>query len=377
MNKSILTGGMFAITLLVARAQNAQFLPGHLAVLRAGDGLVGLHLKQAPIFVDQFDTNGNNAAPSFTVAIPTNGPNAFFFNGHAATEGNLTRSSDHTVIAFAGYGGVNLLENSGTPSLLDIPRGYCTIDAMGMVHSVVFKGGMTDVKMNPRGIATDGSGNFWGCGNANGAFYYNPTATSEPVRFASLPNSRAIRIINNALYATINGADGTAIDKPAGIYDFRDASGASLPLPRTADVRTNLVVPVEAPYTKNAGFDMNSAGTIAYMSDTVGGVQKYVKSGGAWKFAYNFSIPQTIPTNLNNATGCFGLAVDFGGPAPIIYATTTEGYGGGINSNRVVRIIDTNATATVVTLARTGSVEMAFRGIDFTPEMPASGLTKP
>ena len=91
----------------------------------------------------------------------------------------------------------------------------------------------------------------------------------------------------------------------------------------------------------------------------------------------NFSIPQTIPKDLNCSTGCFGLAVDFGGPAPVIYATTTEGYGGGINSNRVVRIIDTNATATVVTLARAGGVEMAFRGIDFTPEIPGAGAAKP
>ncbi len=368
---------MSVLMLLTARAQNGQFLPGHLAVLRAGDGVVGLHLKQAPIFVDQFDTNGNNATPSFTVAIPTNGANAFFFNGHAATEGNLSRSSDRTVIAFAGYGGVNLLENSGTPSLLDIPRGYCTIDAMGAIHSVLFRGTMTDVKVNPRGVATDGVNNFWGCGNANGTFYYNPATTAQPVRFNFLPNSRAVRIINDALYASINGADGTAIDKPAGIYDFVDASGGPLPFPRSANARTNLVVPAEAPYTKNAGFDMNSAGTIAYMSDTASGIQKYAKSGGTWKFAYSFSIPQTIPEDLNNAKGCFGLAVDFSGPAPIIYATTTEGYGGGINSNRVVRIIDTNATATVVTLARAGSAEMAFRGIDFTPELLGASPAKP
>jgi len=33
-----------------------------------------------------------------------------------------------------------------------------------------------------------------------------------------------------------------------------------------------------------------------------------------------------------------------------------------------VRIVDTNATAVVTTLAQAGSVNVAFRGIDFTPE---------
>src|SRR5580704_6879606 len=90
---------------LAANAQDQSFAPGHLAVLRAGDGVMNLHLKQAPIFVDQFDPSSMNNAPSMTVAIPTTGSNALFFNGHAATEGVLTRSADHSVLALAGYTG--------------------------------------------------------------------------------------------------------------------------------------------------------------------------------------------------------------------------------------------------------------------------------
>jgi hypothetical protein len=70
---------------------------------------------------------------------------------------------------------------------------------------------------------------------------------------------------------------------------------------------------------------------------------------------------------LNNAAGCFGLTVDFSGQSPIIYATTTEGYGGAVNSNRVVRIVDTNSSAMVTTLVQAGSTNIAFRGVDFTP----------
>jgi hypothetical protein len=148
-------------------------------------------------------------------------------------------------------------------------------------------------------------------------------------------------------------------------------------LPRQADATIDLVVPVTAPYTKNVGFDMNPDKTVAYMSDTMAGVQKYVKSGLVWKLAYNFAIPQTIPAAENHATGCFGLVVDFGGTAPVIYATTTEGYGGTVNSNRVVRIVDTNATAAVTTIAQCTSTNTAFRGIDFTPEAGTVRAAKP
>ena len=369
MKKTILSALVVAATATVAvNAQTTSFLPGHLAVLRAGDGRVSQHLKQAPVFVDQFDPDSFNAAPSFSVQIPTNGAGSFFFNSHAATEGLLTRSADRRLLVFAGYGGVGLLEKPGVPSLLDIQRGFCTVDAAGAVHSYLYQPLDPDEKMNPRGAVTDGTNNFWGCGNADATLYYNPAGTRWPSEFGSVPNTRAMRIVNHVLYATLNGPDGMAIDQPAGIYQFVDKTGEATPPPREKDAAISLVVPAAAPYSKNAGFDMNPDGTIAYMADTVAGVQKYVKSGGAWKLAYNFAIPRNIPAAENRGTGCFGLVVDFSGAAPVIYATTTEGYNGSVNSNRVVRIVDTNATAVVTTVAQATSANIAFRGIDFTPE---------
>jgi hypothetical protein len=113
---------------------------------------------------------------------------------------------------------------------------------------------------------------------------------------------------------------------------------------------------------------MNPDGTIAYTADAENGIQKYVKADGNWKFAYNFSIPQNIPAAANHENGCFAVTVDFTGSSPIIYATTTEGYNGCVNSNRVVRIEDTGASAQVTTVAQARSPEIAFRGIAFTPD---------
>jgi hypothetical protein len=364
----LLTAATLSLAELATNAQSSAFLPKHLAVLRAGDGVLDLHLKQSPAFIDQFAPGGFNAGPSFTVSIPTNGPDTLFFNGHAATEGILTRSADHRLLALAGYGGVNLLQTNGTPSLMDISRVFCTVDAAGKTHTMIYRKTSSVEKMNPRGVVTDGTNNFWGCGNTLGTVYYRPGGTGEPVAFDDIPNSRAVKIIGNAVYVTLNGPDGFASDLSAGIFSFTDAVGRPVSLPEEADSRLKIVVEAKAPYTKLAGFDMNADGTIAYLADTVAGIQKYVKSGGAWKFAYNFSIPQNIPADQNRGTGCFGVAVDFSGPAPVIYATTTEGYDGCVNSNRVVQVVDTNATATVTTVAQAGSAKIAYRGIAFTPE---------
>jgi hypothetical protein len=252
--------------------------------------------------------------------------------------------------------------------LLDIARVFCTVDAHGKVHTMIYRKTSGVDKMNPRGVVTDGTNNFWGCGNAMGTLYYQPGGDGEPVEFTGAPNSRAVKIIGNTLYVTLNGPDGVASGLPAGIFSFTDAGGQPVPLPRTADSNLKVVVAAQDPYTKLAGFDLNPEGTVAYTADTVAGIQKYVKSGDAWKFVYNFSIPQNIPADQNRGTGCFGLAVDFSGPAPVIYATTTEGYNGCVNSNRVVQIVDTNATAIVTTVAQAGSTKIAYRGIDFTPE---------
>jgi hypothetical protein len=343
-----------------ADAQTSHFLPGHLAVLRAGNGTIDLQLRQAPLFVDQFDAATFNAAPSLSVPIPTNGAGSFFINGHASSEGGLTRSMDQKLLVFAGYGGVNLLQVTGTASRIDLQHGICTVDGAGAVHSYLYKSDTTSAKVNPRGAVGDGTNNFWGAGNANGTFYFNPNDQKDPVRFRELPNTRFVKIINNRLYASMNSADAYAASRIAGIYSL---SG----LPRTADASTEPAVPSAPDYKNVTAFDISPAGDVAYMADTSAGIQKYVKSGVAWKFAYNISVPQVIPKEMNHGTGCFGVTVDFSGKEPIVFATTTEGYGDSANSNRVVRVVDTGTNAVVTTVAQAGSTNMVFRGIDFTP----------
>jgi hypothetical protein len=59
--------------------------------------------------------------------------------------------------------------------------------------------------------------------------------------------------------------------------------------------------------------------------------------------------------------GARGVAVDFSGAYPVIYATTAEA-----TTNRLVSITDTGAMATVTTLATAGFNQL-FRGLSLAP----------
>ena len=366
MKKIFVLAAVMALAASASQAQSPSFLPGHLAVLRAGDGALSLHLKQSPAFIDEFATGTLNTAPVMSVAIPTNGPDTVFFNGHAATEGMLNRSADGKLLTLAGYGGVNLLQQSGTPSTLDIGRAFCTVDTAGKTHTIIYDNYAGAAKMNPRGVVTDGQNHFWSCGNSGGTAFYD-AGNSSLVVFSAVPDSRQVKIINGALYTTLNGPDGVFMGVPSGIFSFVDAGGDPAPLPQEPKTKLSVVVQADPAYSKIAGFDMNPQGTIAYTADSEKGIQKYTKQNGEWKFAYNFSIPQNIPDDANHEKGCFAMTADFSGAAPIIYATTTEGYNGCVNSNRVVQIVDTNSSATVTTLAQAPNENIAYRGIAFTP----------
>src|SRR5215469_5020711 len=227
----------------------SSFQPKHIAVLRAGDGVVKLHLKQAPVFIDEFAPGNFNKGPIMSVAIPTKGADTIFFNGHAATEGMLSRSADGKLLAFAGYGGVNLLQQSGTPSLLDIGRAFCTVDAAGKTHTIIYEQYGGTEKMNPRGATTDGSDHFWSCGNASATGYFDASGGGKLVSFTAVPDSRQVKIIGGTLYTTLNGPDAIFINVEPGIYSFQD-DGSPVPLPKERDTTLKMAVPIVKPYTK-------------------------------------------------------------------------------------------------------------------------------
>jgi|GEM_PF-640785 len=438
LNKILFTAGLAALISMEAKAQTPIFTPGQLAVLQLGDGQTNrcsplgattgitnyqasdiMGSRQTALYIDQFNPNGiNQSVPSVQVAVPTNGQAALMINGNAGTEGNLTLSGDKSVLAVAGYAGDLLSLTTGgqtAPSNLSYDRGIDTIDAFGNVTSQ-YRGngwyGTATGKTNPRGVATDGLGGFWGCGNGYGSLYINVNTMSQPIQFQNIALTSCSKVINSAVYSTVKGAESVNL-YPAGIYSFVDFNNNPVAYPNSASF-LKLYLQAQAPYTNCIGFDINPQQTIAYVADAgvgkgkapYGGIQKYVRSGLGWKFAYNLSIPGYtnhttgiystrdslgLPTDVGNTNvlvGCFSLTVDWSGANPVVYATTADCgndnqdpyYG-----NRVVRINDTNTVQSGANLIATTNflttvvmppivnglvvTNMVFKSVTFTPDL--------
>src|SRR5262249_17978943 len=133
----------------------------------------------------------------------------------------------------------------------------------------------------------------------------------------------------------------------------------------------------------------------------------YVRSGLSWRMAYNLGIPgyygmssgiMTNAASTNVLVGCFSVTVDWSGPNPIVYATTTDS---GVNSgnpyygNRVIRIVDTNTITTGATIIITTNMNIlttvvkppvvgglqltniVYKSVAFTPDLRPVITTNP
>lgn len=388
------TFALFGLILVAAvgDAQTPVFTPGSLAVLRVGTGSgpqgstspFDFNSKQNPAFIDEFNVTGTNSAPVYTMPIPTNGNNSLWFNGNQATEGGMSRSADRSVLTWAGYSGAICSINPGTaPSSLSYPRGIYVVTAF--TNSLVYSGqgwyGNTAGKTNPRGTVSDGTNEFYGSGDNYGTLQFD-VPSGQIYQFQSAVSStRAVKIINGTLYTSINGADGAGIQGyPAGIYNFVDDNDNPVPLPPPGEtVFANLVIPTFGNFTNTEGFDINPQGDVAYIADNVWGVQKYVKTGGAWRFACNYSVASFNGNDTKDGLGgALDLTVDYSGTNPVIYATTAESVGYSLknfNENRIVKIIDTNTTLSgltitnVTTLAQAWNTNVGFHSISFVPDL--------
>ncbi len=321
----------------------ASFVAGNLAVLRLGNGTETLGSSGNSVFIDQFTTNGTLAG---SIAIPNNSTNALLVSGNATSEGALSRSPDGRLLILAGY---NIaLTNAPTSSLSSataatVPRAVGVLDAFGGFAL----SGVTTTQFsanNLRGGTSDGRGNYWGAGaNAanSGTFYFGsgPTNTIQ----TTVANSIAIQDLGGNLYFT------TAKTTP-GIWKISGTPTG--PATATSFLSASSKA---SPYA----FALNATATTAYIADDTlkgsGGVQRWDFNGAAWTMTYAFN-------NLTNS-GARGLAVDFRGANPIIYATTAIES----STNRLVALTDTGAASAMTTLATAG-VNQIFRGVTFAPD---------
>ena len=320
-------------------SSGAAFTAGNLAVLRIGDGTTNLVSSGNSVFIDQFTTNGTLAG---SIAIPDNATNALIISGSASSEGALTRSADGRLLVIGGY---NIALTNSASSLANssataVPRAVGVVDALGNFALV----GVTTNQYsanNMRSGTSDGHGNYWGAGATSGTFYFGggPTNTVQ----TNVVNSIAIQAIGGNLY-----------------FSTQKITNGIWKIPGTPTVPvTNAAVFLNAGTKASTyGFALNAAATTAYLADDtlkgVGGIQRWDFNGTAWMMSYAF-------TSLTNV-GARGVAVDFSGAQPVIYATTAEN-----STNRLVSITDTGAKSAATTLATAG-VNQIFRGVALAPD---------
>ena len=337
---------MLAVSVLLAASpmnvRAAAFTAGNIVVEQIGDGSTTLGSGSLPINLLEY--NGTTLAQTIPLPTAVSGANQIITaSGSATSEGQMTRSSDGRYLCVVGY---NVA--SGTASAKGTAsRTTARIGADGTVDSSTTgsPGGTGD---NARSAgSSDGSG-FWTSHATQGLFYEDYDGLS--MTKLSTVNTRVVAVVNGQLYYSTGS--GTA-----GIYSL----GAGLPTNGTPTATLQITDGGTSP--SPYGFSINPAGTVAYVADdrTIangGGIIKYTYSGGVWSSAV-----YTLNPSTGSATtfGARGLAVDWSGANPVIYATTSES-----SLNRLVKITDTGSGSTATLLA-TATANYIFRGIAFAP----------
>jgi hypothetical protein len=315
------------------------FAAGNLAVLRVGDGTETLGSHGNSVFLDQFTTNGVRV-DSF--AVPNSASNALILSGSASSEGALTRSADGRLLVLAGYH-LNLADAAVLGSSLanadavTVPRALGVMDAAGDFALV----GVTTNQYggnNMRAGTTDGLGNYWGAGGASGTCYLGDGLPA--VIQTAVKNTTVVQLSGgNLCFSTSKTTPGL----------WR--------IPGAPTVAATPELLFSSPTGKPYAFAFNPAFTTAYVADdtisNLGGLQRWDFTNGAWSLSYAFA-------GVTNR-GARGLAVDFSGTRPVLFATTAEDAG-----NQLISLTDNGASSPVVSLATAGSGQL-FRGVALAP----------
>lgn len=327
----------------------AQFSPGNLAVVHVGNGTETLSGTGNTFFIDQYTTGG-----SFINAVSTTG---LVLGGNRTAEGYLSLSGDGLSLGFAAY--------ISTPGATDVQAavGTTVARAFGMVtlSSGTFSTPISSTTaysaQSWRSAVTDGSGNYWGFGSGtpNGGFYLG--SGPQTALQSTYTTLRSASIYNGNLYFSHSGSAGTG----TGIYGY---SG----LPTGASTATQLIATGTGAAPNE--FALNSAGNMAFIADdravaSGGGIQKWTFNGSVWSLAY------TVASGSPN--GARGLAVDWSGANPIVYATTGESSSTAVN--KLITFTDNGTPTPSITTLATASTATYFRGLELVPvPEPATGV---
>ncbi|RYD51918.1 MAG: T9SS type A sorting domain-containing protein [Sphingobacteriales bacterium] len=345
--KSVSAAGLLLAAVTGFQQQaHAQLTSGNIVVLQVGDGTAAFANSGNAVYLKEFNrTTAGQSTPVSTITISTSGAQRLVIGGTATSEGSLTLSADSTKLVFAGYDtSVTNTANLGNASAANIRRVIDTVGSSGIAGRAdstasAFSGN------NFRGAVKGTGEDYWGVGGTNGVYYFG-NAAAPTVLGTGATNIRVLQTMNGNLYYTSGSAAYLGINKISGLPTSGTNTGTLL-----FNTGTN-----SSPY----GLAINATETIAYVADdrvgAGGGIQKWANTNGTWAVADTILV----------GGGARGLAVDWSGTYPKIYATTIATTG-----NALVMAIDSSYAAgfanSYITLA-TAPTNTVFRGVAFTPK---------
>ncbi|WP_461790444.1 T9SS type A sorting domain-containing protein [Pedobacter sp.] len=346
MKKHLLTFGLLAFGF----TSFAQFTPGNLLVLQAGDDAttetngMTIHLKEL--------TKAGNFVQKISVAS-TGADAVVFGTPGATTEGLPTLSADRQFLTFMGYNATAGTSGLSGSSTTTVKRTVVTFKADGtytLAKFSVFSG------QSPRTVVTNNGTDFWMGGGSNGMRYGTTADLSTTTSLFSAPSGyRSVGIFNNELYFSTTNSGSPNPDvrmgKVSGALPTAATTYISLPgLPTTTIVPHAFVL-----------FDTdNIAGPDLLYLGTDDGLQKYHLNAGTWVDDGLFStgagsvlkgITGFIVTGQTNVT-IFGII-------------------GANVGNKLVSIVDNGGFTSSISATRTDLLTApagaAFKGVTFTP----------
>jgi uncharacterized repeat protein (TIGR01451 family) len=340
-----------------------DFTPGNLVVYRVGTGSGSLVNTGNPVFLDEFTPSGTLVQ---SIALPTvvNGEQKrLVASGTAASEGQMTLSTDGRFLILPGYDATPPHASSltGTASSA-VNRVIGRVDAAGVIDT---RTALTDAfdANNFRGACSDTGLRFWVAGNGSSTtggvrFVQAPGATTSTQLSTTNNNLRQPAIFAGQLHVSSgNGSTVRLGTVGAGLPATGGQTLASLP-GYPVNLSPNAFVLLDL-QTSVAGLDT------LYIADdntTLGGLLKYSFDGTTW----------TARGSAGAAADLYrGLTAVKQGADVILYAVR-KGGGGATGGGEVVTLTDSSGSTGSLSgtpfLLATAASNTAFRGIAFAPQ---------
>ena len=356
-------GCFMAVCLFAIGTHAAAFTTGNIVVTQYGDGSGALSSAAAPVFVLEYlPSTASQSSPVQTITIPATGGSRLTGAGSAGSEDYITRSTNGTILTFAGYDADSGTLNVPATTAATVNRVVGQLDVNGNFtryasgSSTAYDGNGSS-SANVRSAVSDGI-NYWMAGTAsstvNGGIWYSASGGAWSKIVAAGGNFRVARIFNGNLY-----------------YSASSAISVFSGVPTTTATANATGITGSSVYD----FAISPAGNVAYVADdsslaTVGGIAKWTYNGSTWTKKFTLTNGMT--------TGCRGLAVDFSGANPVLYATSAD-----TTQTKLIKITDTSAftdtsdTADQVTVLATAPALTAFKGVALAPTASPVIISQP